>query len=294
MRDRLSPFADKVVLVLGATGLIGSNVCRALQGSGAALCRTVDETEPLGSADFIIHAAGYAQPVKFLKEPVETLKIHACAVPELVEHWLKPGGRFLYLSSSEVTIGSTNIPHTEDDIGTTSPAHVRSSYIEGKRCGEAFCHAYRSQGVNATIARVSLAYGPGFQKGDERAINTFIRKAIVDKRIDLLDDGQARRTFGFIDDVVEMLLTVWAYGTQPIYNVSGVSGTSILGLARLIAETCGDVEVTAPQKQDGVPGGPADVRLDLTRYDREFGLPEFVPLDIGLARTIDYARGIYA
>ena len=68
---------------------------------------------------------------------------------------------------------------SESDIGTTTPLHPRASYIEGKRGGETICNAYRSQGVRAVSARLALAYGPGTRKGDKRAMNSFIEKALM-------------------------------------------------------------------------------------------------------------------
>lgn len=291
----LGPLQGRSVLVTGGSGLLGQNLISVLCHARGELTVGAHPVQEFGlhKFDVIIHAAGHAQPVKFLRDPVGTLDIHAVVPMRLMQRHLAPGGKFLYLSSSEVTIGSTHMPHTEEDIGTTSPAHVRSAYIEGKRCGEAAVYAFRQMGVDAKIARVSLAYGPGFQQTDERAILGFVRQAVTKGEIRLLDAGSARRTFGYTRDIIEMLLNVLLYGTQPVYNVAGISNTSILGLAQEIGEIAG-VPVIAGHGQDGVPGGPDDVKLDLTRYCTEFGKDTFVPLREGLERTINYARQIFA
>jgi nucleoside-diphosphate-sugar epimerase len=242
----------------------------------------------------IIHAAGYAQPMKFLRDPVQTLKVHAALTFKLFER-LMPHGKFLYLSSSEVLVGAKSARHTEHEIGTTTPEHVRGAYIQGKLCGEALVHAYRSTGINAKIARVSLVYGPGTKKDDERAVNTFIRSAITKKEINLLDSGLAGRTFLYVEDAVDILLNIALHGRQAIYNCGGISQTTILGLAHTIADICGDTMVTSRNGLDGVPGGPQAVALDMTRYQREFDEVNFTPLREGLERTIEWQRkNLYA
>jgi hypothetical protein len=83
-------------------------------------------------------------------------------------------------------------------------------------------------------ARIALAYGPGTKKHDTRVLNQFIEKALVQKRIELLDSGEATRTYCYIDDVVEMLWNIVLRGNQEVYNVGGHSVTSIADLAMRI------------------------------------------------------------
>ena len=49
---------------------------------------------------------------------------------------------------------------SENDIGSTSPEHPRSCYIESKRCGETICLSQTSN-FRIKIGRISTAYGPG-------------------------------------------------------------------------------------------------------------------------------------
>ncbi|MEK9161315.1 MAG: NAD-dependent epimerase/dehydratase family protein, partial [Patescibacteria group bacterium] len=136
-------------------------------------------------ADYIIHAAGYGQPGRFMENPIKTLKLNTETTFCLFDK-LKKDGKLLFLSTSEVYSGLTTPPHKESEIGSTNTNHPRSCYIEAKRCGEAICNAYRTKGFRAKSARISLTYGPGTKPNDLRAINSFIQKAIQG-RIELLD-----------------------------------------------------------------------------------------------------------
>lgn len=243
-------------------------------------------------AKHIIHAAGYGQPQKFLRDPAKTIRINTEATHDLLER-LPPAGKFLFVSSSEVYSGSPRTPYREDDIGTTDPGHVRASYIEGKRCGEAICHAFRSEGHAVKIARLALAYGPGTRDDDQRVLNLFVRRALFEGRVSLMDRGAARRTYGYVSDVAELLLSILLHGRDVLYNVGGTSSVTILALARTIAAIVG-VPLDLPAEGRALSGAPDEVALDLSRACTEFKKTRFVPLSEGLRRTIAWQRALYA
>ncbi len=265
--------------VTGATGLIGSALAARLRMRGVR----VDALQSTGSCDLVIHAAGYGQPARFMAEPIETITVSTAGLMDAA-NLLKPGGKLLFLSSSEVYSGSKHIPHIETDIGTTAPDHPRGCYIEAKRCGEAIIHALRSEGIDAKIARVSLVYGPA-RWDDKRVMFDFIRQAMTTGVIRLRDQGSAIRTYCYVEDAVTMLVNILMKGKQAVYNVGGASRVTIWELARSIgAQLNARVEVPA----EGVPlvGAPDEVSVAITRYENEFGAMEFTPLGIGLDRTI--------
>jgi nucleoside-diphosphate-sugar epimerase len=249
------------------------------------------EYSRLPMADIIIHAAGYAQPIRFMADPVATLQVNTSATIALLKH-LRPNGSFLFLSSSEVYCGLKDSSFRETDIGTTTPLHPRASYIEGKRSGEAICNAYRSQGVHATAVRLGDVYGPGTRKHDKRALNSFIEKALCHHKIDLLDAGTAIRTYCYITDAVELLWQILLRGKETVYNVGGKSTLTIAELARMIGEMT-NATVVLPTTQAEIAGAPEEVRLDLTRVETEFGKTDYISMEDGLRATIEWQRGLY-
>ena len=84
----------------------------------------------LPEADVVVHSAGYAQPAIFMANPAATIQVNTTATAVLLQK-LRPGGSFLFLSSSEIYSGLKKALINESDIGTTTPLHPRSSYIEG-------------------------------------------------------------------------------------------------------------------------------------------------------------------
>lgn len=319
----LSELEGKSILITGASGLIGTYFLACLKilsekkkiGKITAVCNnqypiylndlinypeievlTGDLTDyefcqKLPVADYIIHAAGYGQPGRFMENQIKTLKLNTETTFRLFDK-LKDNGKFLFLSTSEVYSGLTTSPHKESEIGLTNTTHSRSCYIEAKRCGEAICNAHRTKGVQAKSARLSLAYGPGTKPDDLRALNSFIQKALQGK-IELLDEGVAKRTYCYISDAIEIMWKILLFGKEPVYNVGGFSSITIADLAQKIGKYL-DVPVAFPKKSSGkISGAPIDVSLDMTKVKNEFGKTEYVAFDEGLERTIEWQKILY-
>jgi len=319
----LEGMRDAIVLVTGASGLIGTHIlaslCHlrerglrmrvyaqmlsappphvsdlALKG-GFEILRVdlaeLDEYGRLPKADLILHSAGYAQPAIFMANPAATIQISTSATIALLNR-LRSDGRFLFVSSAEVYSGLKKPFLTENDIGLTTPSHPRAAYIEGKRCGEAICNAFRAEGLHATSARLAHTFGPGTRKHDRRALNSFIEKALCQGKIELLDSGSAVRTYCYVADAVEVLWKILLYGKEPVYNVGGRSTVTIADLARMVAEITGTT-VVFPSTRAEIAGAPEDLRLDVTKVEAEFGKTEYIGLEEGLEATIEWQRRLY-
>ena len=180
----LKGFKDKQILITGASGLLGIHFISMLKmlkfnfecvliinsNPTSFFISIIDEDDRFTyfkydlskvniqkeldkyyfNFDIILHLATYGQPSKFMENEIKTIKLNTTTTMELFE-LLKPKGKFLYISSSEVYSGLTTSFHKEQEIGTTTPEHSRACYIEGKRCGEAICNIYHQKGYNVKI-----------------------------------------------------------------------------------------------------------------------------------------------
>lgn len=281
------------LLITGAFGLVGSNICSILEReySDIEITKVKFDDIPWGSEskfDYAIHCSGYGQPLKFSEDKLKTIYINTEFTKKLFSV-LKPGGKFLFVSTSEVYSGAPS-PHKETDIGTTTPQHPRACYIEGKRCGEAICMVYKEQGYDVKIARLALAYGPGTKKGDTRAINQLIEKAITTGQVSVRDSGNAERNYLYVEDCAKMILNILFKGKETVYNVGGNSKTTIANLAALIAK---QTEAALIYGTDTDASAPQSVDLDTTKIMAEFPM-ELTYLTDGLKKTIEYQKKLYA
>ena len=146
--------------------------------------------------------------------------------------------------------------------------------------------------VNIKILRLSLAYGPGTKKNDNRVLNSLIEKGLTQDYIKLLDNGTAVRTYCYITDVVEMFWNVLLFGKESLYNIGGKSVISILELAELIAKNL-DKKVLLPEIEKELAGNPKIVNISLQKYLNEFNKNTFVSLEDGIKKTINWQKYIY-
>jgi nucleoside-diphosphate-sugar epimerase len=147
-------------------------------------------------------------------------------------------------------------------------------------------------GINAKSVRVALVYGPGTKKGDKRVLNSFIEQAICSSKIELKDLGLALRTYCYVVDAVEMCFLATINGKELIYNVGGISKTSIADLAKLIAKITNSNLSFPKMRSSYLSGAPADVSLDLSKILTLKNNSSFIGLDEGLKRTIYWQKEV--
>lgn len=248
----------------------------------------VEFVKSLGEFDFVVHAAGYGQPAKFLADPWSVLKINSEATMVLRE---KARLGLLFVSSSEVYSGLTGTAITESQIGNTNTRHPRAPYIEAKKFGEVATLV--EEGVaqpQGAVARLSLAYGPGARLDDQRVLNEFVMRGLREGELSIKDSGQRLRTYCYIDDAAEMLVGAMVFGGGQILNISGESEITIRELGTLVAKLL-DVDFHAPNaKDDEDDSSPKTVSLSNEKIKTLIGKTEFTNLEDGLSKTINWYR----
>lgn len=238
--------------------------------------------------DCIIFSAGYGQPSKFLNNPIETINLNTTILNNFIRK-LKPGGKFLYMSSSEIYNNNKNKNLTENDIGLTNTDDPRASYIEAKRCGEVIINTYKkTHNIDAKSIRLCLAYGPGSQINDGRVLYQFINRSIKNKNLEIQDSGLAKRKYIYILDAIKMMLNITVLGKETTYNIAGKESVTIKSLAKKITDIF-NIKLQI-KNNDALPGSPADISLSIKRYEDEFGKVNLTKIDNGLKKTIDWHK----
>lgn len=313
--------SEKSVLITGASGLIGANLALYLDW----LCRTfgtkinltlqsksgffpflnhifthppsfvsadltqIERIGELGEFDFIFQLAGYGQPGKFMADPIGTMILNSQATQRLRG---LANERFLFAGTSEVYSGYVGPSPTELNVGNTSSLHPRAPYIVSKLYGEVITNLRLSEFSNVgNTARISLAYGPGVRLSDQRVMSDFINMGINSEQVSMADSGSRERSYLYVSDAVELLTGIAIEGSGGIYNVGGTSNVTIRTLGQLIAEKLG-VSFLAGE-DSGVDSSPQSVSISMTKTLELLGDFEFIPLEYGLDRAIEWHRGLH-
>jgi dTDP-glucose 4,6-dehydratase/UDP-glucuronate decarboxylase len=302
---------NQSVLILGGSGVIGQAVEAVLALAAAAFNIRLEVTSvgrnwgvseiPPGTKmrripgdlldhrflnslkkhDFVIHAATYGQPAIFEKNTESTIKLNTQVTLDVSK--LANVG-FLFISSSEIYSGTEGAAQ-EELLPKLPISHPRSAYVYSKLLGEVACQSI-DKSVSATVARVALAYGPGFGGGDRRVLYELVRKGLNSDSIVLLDDGSASRTYGYVTDIARDLVSLMISGGGT-YNVGGSSRVTIAQLAEEVGRQLNVPVLLGPGQN---LAAPQEVSMNLTKLHEVVGHRSLVPLSEGIATVINWSR----
>lgn len=300
------------VLIYAASGLIGSNLIKSLLSfhefevsavTHSGLKRTLVEdlitagvyprlrtyrsTQEIRSDsrfDIIYHLGYSSQPSIFISDSSNTFARNIIVAPELVSR-LCEGGTIIFASSSEIYNGCAVTPCSEAHLGNFGNP-LRRDYMLSKLVTERYLDSLETKGINSLSLRISLTYGPYVDFEDSRVMYKFIRDAIKFGEIRVLGDPEARRSYLFVDDLLEVDSKLRRIGSRGIFNVAGTEEISIRDLAQIIGQLL-SVKVHFFENEIQ-SGAPQNVRVDSNLLKQTIGEFEVTSLEVGLKRTIDW------
>src|SRR5580704_13046751 len=311
---------EKRVLVTGGAGFLGSHLCERLVALGAhVLCVDNfftgahlnvqalmgnpffelirhDITFPLYvEVDEIYNLACPASPIHYQRDPVQTTKTSVHGAINLLGLAKRLKAGILQASTSEVYGDPKIHPQTEDYWGNVNPIGPRSCYDEGKRCAETlFFDYYRQHRLRIKVARIFNTYGPRMHPNDGRVISNFIVQALRGEPISIFGDGSQTRSFCYVSDLIEGWIRLMNDTsddfTGPV-NLGNPVEMPIKHLAEKILKL-----VNGKSKLVQARPLPVDDPLqrcpDITLAREKLKWEPKVPLEQGLARTIEYFDGL--
>ena len=303
-------------LVTGGAGFIGSHLCEHLLEDGYdVLCvdnyysSTKDNiahlmgnprfevirhdvTFPLYvEVDEIYHLACPASPIHYQRDPVQTTKTAVHGSINMLGLAKRTGAKILLTSTSEVYGDPLVHPQTEDYWGNVNPIGPRACYDEGKRAAETLFFDYRRQhDLSIKVVRLFNTYGPRMHPHDGRVVSNFVVSALSGKPLTVYGDGSQTRSFQYIDDLIRGMVSMMETGhevTGPV-NLGNPGEFTIGELAAMVLDQTGSESTIdyLPLPEDD----PIRRQPDISRAREILGWEPTVPLNEGLARTIEFFR----
>ncbi|HXH09628.1 MAG TPA: NAD-dependent epimerase/dehydratase family protein [Alphaproteobacteria bacterium] len=238
--------------------------------------------------DGIFHQAAQAGVrASWGKEFADYTLLNILATQHLLEAAkTQPLRKFVYASSSSVYGDVTTLPMREDAL----PKPL-SPYGVSKLSAEHLCYLYwKNYGVPTIALRYFTVYGP--RQRPDMAFHRFLRLMLQGQPIPIYGDGEQKRDFTYIDDIVEANLL--AFQTPLAGEVFNIGGGTTITLIDAIG-VCEEV-TRRRAKLDIQPAEKGDVRqtlADVSRAAQHLGYHPKVRLRQGLEAEWQWVQELY-
>uniref|UniRef100_A0AC35FHI2 UDP-glucuronate decarboxylase n=1 Tax=Panagrolaimus sp. PS1159 TaxID=55785 RepID=A0AC35FHI2_9BILA len=302
------------ILVTGGTGFVGSHLVDKLMKQGHEVIaldnyftgRKRNVEQWIGHPNFelvhhdvvnpyyievdqIYHLASPASPPHYMYNPVKTLKTNAIGTVNMLGLARRVKARMLLASTSEIYGDPEIHPQPETYWGHVNTIGPRSCYDEGKRVAESLMIAYQKQEkVEIRIARIFNTFGPKMHMNDGRVVSNFILQALQNQPITIYGEGEQTRSFQYVDDLVDGLISLMNSNTTLPVNLGNPEEYTIKEFAELIKRLVGSNSriINHPKQEDD----PKQRKPDITRAAELLNWKPKISMKEGLKKTIEYFR----
>lgn len=240
----------------------------------------------VADVEVVFHQAALASVPRSISDPINSLEININGTQNVLLAARDAGvRRVVYASSSSVYGDTPTLPKHEE-----MPTAPMSPYAVQKLTAELLCGVFtRIYGLETVALRYFNVFGPRQDPTSEYAavIPRFMTALLEGRRPIVFGDGEQRRDFTFIENVVQANLLAAtsheAVGTAINIGCGNlISLNSVLSLAGELLHIPVDADYRDPR-----PGDIRDSLADISKAKRLLGYTPTVAFREGLARTMD-------
>lgn len=294
------------ILITGASGFLGTNLCRQLAAQGHDLVRLNSRNCDLTQADSLLafndspydqiyHLAAWTQAGDFcLSHPGEQWIINQQINTHVLTWWQQhqPQAKLICMGTS--CAYDPNLELIEENYLTGLPIDSLFTYAMTKRMLYAGLLALHKQyGLNYLCLVPSTLYGTGYHTDGRQMhfifdlIRKLIRGKLYGEPVVLWGDGYQSRELVFVEDFAQIAIELAEKVDNDLINIGAGAEFTIRHFAQLIAQ-----EIDYPLE---------NIQFDTSRYvgakSKCLGvkklqgyLPNLVltPLELGLSKTIEW------
>jgi len=301
----------KTILVTGAAGFIGSNLCEYLLEVGAQV-RALDNfatghnhnienllnyenfnfikgdirdlatcQEACQGVDFVLHQAALGSVPRSIEDPINTNTANIDGfLNMLVASKDQAVKRFVYAASSSTYGDSKSLPKVEDKIGNPLSPYAITKYVN-----ELYAQNFK---LTYDLDTVGLRYFNVFGRKQDpngayaAVIPKFVIQLMKHESPTINGDGTYSRDFTYIDNVIQMnvlaITTDNEKALNQIYNTAVGDRTTIIQMAELLKTYLSkyDPKIIDVDIKNG-PNRKGDVPHSLASIEKAQGLLSYQP-----------------
>ena len=258
-------------LVTGGAGFIGSHIVDALVERGYEVVVIDDESSAANNeffhndnatyvkqsicnphtktlyheVDYVFHLAAHSRIQPALKNPIECVQTNVLGTATVLQYAREAGVKKVINSSTSSSYGLKNKPPLQEDM-IPDPLNP---YSVAKMGAEGLCKMYTDLfGLQCISLRYFNVYGDRQPLAGTYApvVGLFLRQWENDEALTIVGDGEQRRDFTHVDDVVKANISC-IDSTIPGYQLINV-GTGKNYSVNEIAAMISDKTVTLPER----------------------------------------------
>jgi UDP-glucuronate 4-epimerase len=313
---------EKVILVTGVAGFIGSSLAIKLLDAGYKVVgidnfdnfydpeiKKKNLKDPLNnknfifyeidirdvsklssikeSIDVIIHLAAKAGVLPSINSPQDYISVNINGTQNILNFMkVKSIKKLVFASSSSVYGNNKKVPFAESD-NVDFPI---SPYAFTKKTCElmnfTYHHLYKFDIINL---RFFTVYGP--RQRPDLAIHKFVKLIESGMPVEMYGDGNSARDYTYIDDIVDGIerATKYVLNESDVYEIINIGNNNPIEVKALIAIIY-DLMGKIPNIKK-LPAQPGDVNItfaDITKARKILGYKPMTELSIGLKKFIDW------
>jgi len=246
------------VMITGAAGFIGSQLAYALWKKGSELILVdnfsygkmdnlefedhsfadeiikmdIRDSEGIGKLmssgdiDYVYNIAGIAPLPDCQSNPQEAIDVNVIGTVNLLENCRKYGvKKFILASTNAMYENETEFPTVEKNFKQPTLIYPNTKYVAERFC-ESYCKTY---GMSVTCLRFSNVYGPHIDclRKQPPFVAYMIRELYFDRTPIFHSNGEQRRDYIYVDDLVKLALLVQNGEGFDCVNVSSNTNYSV-------------------------------------------------------------------
>ncbi len=296
-------------LVSGATGFLGSRLCKRLQAEGYEVVGLSSKACDLtlqnslrsflhahrGSFDYVFHLAAWTQAGDFcLYHPGEQWLINQKINTNMLSYWRDEQPQAKLISMGTSCSYDPSLELKEENYFSGVPIDSLFTYAMTKRMLYSGILALSKQyGMKHMTFVPSTLYGPGYHTDGRQMhfIFDLIRKIVAGKfygeEVVLWGDGHQKRELVYIDDFITAMLALNSRCSNELVNIGAGEEHSIREFAKMICENV-EYDFDSIRFDTSKYVGARSKFLDVAKLRKLYPQYRTTPLSQGLSSTIDW------
>ena len=259
----------------------------------------------VSKCDQVFHLAAVVGVKHVMENPVDTIRTNIIGTENILHYCAKYNKKVLIASTSEVygkamKIKKGNAGLKESDDSLFGATHIRRwSYATSKALDEFLSLAYyQEKNLPVVIVRLFNTVGPR-QLGDYgMVIPIFVHKALLGDTLPIFGDGNQRRSFTYVGDVVKGIIKLMdtKKAEGQVINIGNSDEITINELAKLvikITKSKSQIEYIPYEKAYGI--GFEDMsrrKPDISKINKLIGFQPTLGIEEIVEQVVKYMKSI--